>query len=98
MTAQERKSTFVYGYNQEPNTFYSASGFVNIIGKRLVKFDNAVLPAVMSFGIYLLLHKNNEKCTNFCSLNEPDAIQIEIEQQIPEYCNSWIKLPLTVTN
>ena len=71
MTISELKSAFTYGYNQEADTVYFTPGRINLICECFSKFDDAVLPTVLSFGIYLMLRRKNGKYTKFWSLNEP---------------------------
>lgn len=98
MTVQELKSAFTFAYNQKPDAIYFAPGRINLIGECFAKFDDAVLPTVLSFGIYLMLRKNNGKHTKFWSLNEPESIDCEINKPIQKPVNSWIKHPLIVFN
>lgn len=98
MTVQELKSAFTFEYNNEPDSIYFASGRINLIGECIARLDDSIFPTVLSYGIYLLLRKNNEKYIKFWSLNEPEAINLEINKPIQKPVNSWIKHPLIVFN
>jgi len=98
MTVEELKVAFVYAYTQEVDDIYFAPGFMNLIGEHAVYNCDVISPATLSFGIYLLLHKNNDYCIKFWSLNEPEAINLEINKSIKRPVNSWIKYPLIVIN
>lgn len=98
MTVKELKSAFVFGYNKKPDSVYFVPGRIDLIGEYITNSENTVLPTALSFGIYLLLRKNNEKRIKFWSLNEPEAINLEINKSILRPVNSWIKYPLNVFN
>ncbi|MDD3319874.1 MAG: galactokinase [Paludibacter sp.] len=98
MTVQELKSAFTFEYNIEPDSIYFASGRINLIGECIARLDDSIFPTVLSYGIYLLLRKNNDKCIKFWSLNEPEAINLEVNKLIQRPVNSWIKHPLNVFN
>lgn len=98
MTVEELKVAFVYAYTQEADGIYFAPGLVNLIGEHAVYNCDVISPTTLSFGIYLLLHKNNDNCIKFWSLNEPEAINLEINKSIQRPVNSWIKYPLIVIN
>ena len=98
MTVKELKSAFIYAYGHEPDAVYFLTGRINVIGEHVHYNNDSVIPPALSFGIYLLLQKNDEKCIKFWSLNEPEAINWNINQLIPKYINSWMKYPLGVFN
>lgn len=98
MTVQELKSAFIYAYDHEPDAVYFVPGHINLTGEHFHCNNDSVIPPALSFGIYLLLRKNNEKCIKFWSLNEPEAINWKVDQPIPKNINSWIKYPLGVFN
>ena len=45
-----------------------------------------------------MLRKNNERHIKFWSLNEPEAINLEVNKPIQKPVNSWIKHPLNAFN
>ncbi|MEI6751889.1 MAG: galactokinase [Paludibacter sp.] len=94
MTVEELKAAFVYAYKQEADAVYFVPGEIFIIGEHIAEIENIDLCPALSFGIYLLLRKNNENCIKFWSLNEPEAINWKINQTIPKNINSWIKYPI----
>ena len=98
MTIQELKAAFVYAYQQKADAVYFVPGRINLLGEHIAEIENLDLQPTFSFGIYLLLRKNNDKCVRFWSLNEPEAINWKIDQPIPKYINSWIKYPLGIFN
>lgn len=98
MTVPELKSAFVYEYNHEPEAVYFAPGRVDLISEYIVTFEDAVLPTTLSFGVYLLLRRNNGKQTKFWSLNELESIDCEINKPLQLPVNSWLKYPLIVFN
>lgn len=69
---------------------------ISLIGEHIHCNNDSFLPSTLSFGIYLLLRKNNEKCIKFWSLNEPEAINWNIDQPLPKNINSWIKYPIGI--
>lgn len=98
MTVLELKSAFTFAYNQKPDAVCFVPGRINIIGECIAKFDDSVLPTVLSFGIYLLLRRNNDRCIKFWSLNDPESINWEINKPMLKPVNSWIKYPLIAIN
>ncbi len=98
MTVQELKSAFVFAYNYEPDAVYFTMDRVNLIGEHFNNNNISVFSNTLSFGIYLLLRKNNERCIKLWSLNEPEAIQWKIDQPMVNKNNSWIKYPIGVIN
>ncbi len=77
MTVQELKSSFVFAYNQEADAVYFAPGCIYLIGEH-INYNNTCITTTLSFGIYLLLSKNKEKQFRFWSLNESEAIHLEL--------------------
>jgi galactokinase len=98
MRVEELTAAFIFAYNQKPDAIYFVPGDINLIGECVVNLNSTIIPTVLSFGIYLLLRTNNEKCIKFWSLNEPEAIRLEINKPIQRPINSWIKHPLIVFN
>ena len=98
MTVQELKSAFVYAYDHEPDAVYFSTGRINVIDEHVHCNNDSVITPALSFGIYLLLRKNNQKCIKFWSLNEPEAINWKIDQPIPKNINSWIRYLLGIFN
>ena len=98
MTIEELKTAFVYAYKQNADAVYFVPGSINLIGEHIAEIENVDLHPAFSVGIYLLLCKNNENTIRFWSLNEPEAINWDIDQPIPKNINSWIKYPLGIFN
>ena len=98
MTVEELKTAFVYAYKQTADAVYYVPGHINLIGEHVHYNKDSFLASALSYGIYLLFRRNNEKCIKFWSLNEPEAINWKIDQPIPKYINSWIKYPLGIFN
>ena len=96
MTITELKAAFVYAYNQKANAVYFVPGRISLIGEHIAQIENVDLNPVLSFGIYLLLCKNNDGCIKFWSLNEPEAFNWKINSPIQKIINSWIKYPIAV--
>ena len=96
MTIEELKAAFFYAYQHKADAVYFLPGRINLIGEHIAEIENVDLHPALSVGIYLLLRKNKEKCIKFWSLNDPEAINWNINQPIPKYVNSWIKFPLGV--
>lgn len=98
MTIEELKTAFAYAYQQKADAVYFVPGRICLIGEHVHCNNDSDITSSLSFGIYLLLRKNDVKCIKLWSLNEPEAINWEIDQSIPKYINSWIKYPLGVFN
>ena len=98
MTIHELKAAFIYAYKQEAVAIYFVSGRINLIGEYVYCNNDSFITTALSFGIYLLIRKNDESYVRFWSLNEPEAIIWDIAQPIPKNINSWIKYPLGVFN
>jgi len=95
MTVQDLKSAYFFAFYHEPDDIYFAPGRINLLGEHICYKDNKVIPS-LSFGIYLLIRKNDEKCVKFWSLNEPEAISLEFNQLTSPLVKSWIQYPLSV--
>ncbi|MEI7504230.1 MAG: galactokinase [Paludibacter sp.] len=95
MTVQELKSAFVFAYHHEPDNIYFAPGHINLIGEHTDYDARKVIPS-LSFGIYFLIRKNNEKYVKFWSLNEPEAIRLELNQLTSPLVKTWVQYPLSV--
>ncbi len=96
MTVQELKSTFNYIYKKMPDAVYFAPGRVNLIGEHTDYNNDFEKPTALSYGVYLLLSKNEEKCIKFWSLNEPDAISIDLDQLLTPINKTWVQYPVSV--
>lgn len=96
MTVQELKSAFVYAYSKEADTIYFASGRVNLIGEHIIHSANHESHCSLSFGIYLLLSKNNDKQIKLWSLNEPEVICLNLNELTSSIENTWIKYPISI--
>jgi len=95
MTLPELKSAFVSVYGQEADASYFAPGRVNLIGEHTDYNGGSVFPCALSFGIYLLLRKNNEKVIKFHSLNQPEVVELGFDQ-LTTPLKSWVNYPLGV--
>ncbi|MFA5045618.1 MAG: galactokinase family protein, partial [Paludibacter sp.] len=80
MTVQELKTAFVAAYGQKAEAVYFAPGRVNLIGEHTDYNGGSVFPCALSFGTYLLLRKNGGKTVKFRSLNQPEVIELGLEQ------------------
>ena len=96
MTVQELKSAFVTAYGQEADAVYFSPGRVNLIGEHTDYNGGSVFPCALSFGIYLLLRKNNEKVIKFHSLNQPEVVELGFDQLTTPLDKSWVNYPLGV--
>ena len=96
MTVQELKSTFNYLYQKEPDAVYFAPGRVNLIGEHTDYKNDLETTTALSFGVYLLLCKNTEKCIKLWSLNEPAAIRIELNQLLTHSSKTSVQYPVSV--
>jgi len=96
MTVEELKRAFVYAYQQKADAVYFVPGHICLIGEHVLCNNDSDITSALSVGIYLLLRKNNEKCIKFWSLNEPEAINWNINQPIPKNINSWLKYPIGI--
>ena len=96
MTIEELKTAFVYAYKQNADAVYFVPGSIILIGEHIAQIGDIHLQPALSVGIYLLLHRNNENCIKFWSLNEPEAFNWKINSPIPKNINSWIKYTIAV--
>lgn len=95
MTVLELKRSFNFAYQKDPNVIYFVPGRVNLIGEH-TDYNDVGKPSILSFGIYLLLCKNEEKCIKLWSLNEPDVIRLDINQLSTMSDKTWIQYPVSV--
>ena len=96
MTVQELKTAFVAAYGQEAEAVYFAPGRVNLIGEHTDYNGGSVFPCALSFGAYLLLRKNGGKTVNFRSLNQPEVIELGLDQLTTPLDKVWANYPLGV--
>lgn len=96
MTPNELKSAFRSAYNQEADALYFAPGRVNLIGEHTDYNGGSVFPCALSFGTYLLLRKNGSKSIRFKSLNQPEVIELGLDQLSTPLDKSWVNYPLGV--
>jgi len=96
MTVQELKTAFVAAYGQEAEAVYFAPGRVNLIGEHTDYNGGSVFPCALSFGTYLLLRKNGGKTVKFRSLNQPEVIELSLEQLTTPLDKVWVNYPLGV--
>ncbi|MDD5184397.1 MAG: galactokinase [Paludibacter sp.] len=96
MTVQELKTAFVAAYGQEAEAVYFAPGRVNLIGEHTDYNGGSVFPCALSFGTYLLLRKNGGKTVKFRSLNQPEVIELGLEQLTTPLDKVWVNYPLGV--
>jgi len=96
MTPTELKSAFFTAYNQEADAVYFAPGRVNLIGEHTDYNGGSVFPCALSFGTYLLLRKNGGKTVRFRSLNQPEVIELALDQLTTPLDKIWVNYPLGV--
>lgn len=96
MTVKELKSTFNYIYQKEPDAVYFTPGRINLIGEHIDYKTDLETPTALSFGVYLLLCKNTEKCIKLWSLNEPAAIRVELNQLSTHSSKTSVQYPVSV--
>ncbi len=96
MTVQELKTAFVAAYGQKAEAVYFAPGRVNLIGEHTDYNGGSVFPCALSFGTYLLLRKNGGKTVKFRSLNQPEVIELGLEQLTTPLDKVWVNYPLGV--
>ena len=96
MTLEELKSAFVSSFGQEADAVYFAPGRVNLIGEHTDYNGGSVFPCALSFGAYLLLRKNGSKTVNFRSLNQPEVIELNLNQLTTPLDKVWANYPLGV--
>ena len=96
MTPTELKSAFLTAYNQEADAVYFAPGRVNLIGEHTDYNGGSVFPCALSFGTYLLLSKNGGKTVRFRSLNQPEVIELGLDQLTTPLDKIWVNYPLGV--
>ena len=96
MTPTELKSAFLTAYNQEADAVYFAPGRVNLIGEHTDYNGGSVFPCALSFGTYLLLRKNGGKTVRFRSLNQPEVIELGLDQLSTPLDKTWVNYPLGV--
>ena len=96
MTPTELKSAFFTAYNQEADAVYFAPGRVNLIGEHTDYNGGSVFPCALSFGTYLLLRKNGSKTVRFRSLNQPEVIELALDQLTTPLDKLWVNYPLGV--
>ena len=74
---------------------YFAPGRVNLIGEHTDYNGGFVFPCALSFGTYLLISKNTDKKMRFKSLNQPEIVELELNQlTTPLEGRSWVNYPL----
>ena len=96
MTIEELKAAFVYAYKQKADVVYFASDSINLIGEHIIVDRNSLISCTLSNGIYLLLHKNNQKQVRFWSLNNPEVINIDLQKLQKHKSKTWVKYPVNL--
>ena len=96
MTPTELKTAFQKAYHQEADAVYFAPGRVNLIGEHTDYNGGSVFPCALSFGTYLLLRKNGGKTVRFRSLNQPEVIELGLDQLTTPLDKIWANYPLGV--
>ena len=96
MNLEELKAAFVEAYGQESEAVYFAPGRVNLIGEHTDYNGGSVFPCALSFGAYLLLKPNQEKCVNFRSMNQPEVVTLGLDQLTTPLDKVWANYPLGV--
>lgn len=96
MTLSELKSAFVAAYGQASEAAYFSPGRVNLIGEHTDYNGGSVFPCALSFGAYLLLRKNGTNKVNFRSLNQPEVVELTLDQLTTPLDKVWANYPLGV--
>lgn len=96
MKIEELKNAFVSAYGTVPDAVYFSPGRVNLIGEHTDYNGGSVFPCALSFGTYLLLRKNGGKTFKFKSLNQPEVIELSMDQLTTPLDKVWANYPLGV--
>ena len=95
MTVTELKTAFNETYGKQAEAVYFSPGRVNLIGEHTDYNGGFVFPCALSFGTYFLISKNTDKKMRFKSLNQPEIVQLELNQlTTPLEGRSWVNYPL----
>lgn len=95
MTVTELKTAFNETYGKQAEAVYFSPGRVNLIGEHTDYNGGFVFPCALSFGTYLLISKNDDKKMRFKSLNQPEIVELELNQlTTPLEGRSWVNYPL----
>lgn len=95
MEIKELKAAFKETYNKNAEAVYFSPGRVNLIGEHTDYNGGFVFPCALSFGTYLLMSKNSDKKMRFKSLNQPEIVELELDQlTTPLEGRSWVNYPL----
>lgn len=95
MEVKELKAAFKETYNKNAEAVYFSPGRVNLIGEHTDYNGGFVFPCALSFGTYLLMSKNSDKKMRFKSLNQPEIVELELDQlTTPLEGRSWVNYPL----
>ena len=95
MTVTELKTAFNETYSKQAEAVYFSPGRVNLIGEHTDYNGGFVFPCALSFGTYLLISKNTDKKMRFKSLNQPEIVELELNQlTTPLEGRSWVNYPL----
>lgn len=95
MTVTELKTAFNETYGKQAEAVYFSPGRVNLIGEHTDYNGGFVFPCALSFGTYLLISKNTDKKMRFKSLNQPEIVELELNQlTTPLEGRSWVNYPL----
>ena len=95
MEVKELKAAFKETYNKNAEAVYFSPGRVNLIGEHTDYNGGFVFPCALSFGTYLLMSKNSDKKMSFKSLNQPEIVELELDQlTTPLEGRSWVNYPL----
>lgn len=95
MTVTELKTAFNETYGKQAEAVYFSPGRVNLIGEHTDYNGGFVFPCALSFGTYLLISKNTDKKMRFKSLNQPEIVDLELNQlTTPLEGRSWVNYPL----
>ncbi|MBO5974895.1 MAG: galactokinase [Paludibacteraceae bacterium] len=95
MEVKELKTAFQETYGKNVDAVYFSPGRVNLIGEHTDYNGGFVFPCALSFGTYLLMSKNNDKKMRFKSLNQPEIVELGLDQlTTPLEGRSWVNYPL----
>jgi galactokinase len=96
MNIEDLKQAFLAAYGAASESIYFAPGRVNLIGEHTDYNGGSVFPCALSFGTYLLLRKNDKKVIKFRSLNQPEVIELGLDQLTAPLDKVWANYPLGV--
>ena len=95
MDINAMKKAFADAFGTQADGLYFAPGRVNLIGEHTDYNGGHVFPCALTFGIYGLIRRRNDRTMRFYSMNYPDAGVIESSLDGLRYdrAASWTNYP-----